>query len=309
LRRIDEGSSNRLATLPTRPAVHSIPPSDWPAGPRKQVTGLAATLARLPLRVPFVSFSLWILWATACASSSGPRPAVAAGAAVGQVATPSSGPAPTAVAAAPPPKDDGNSAAGGKAGLEHAAALEELKVARLAWGADHQGSLRVLLPDAGHWLRVKFWGMKSLVGFRYGKDHHAVVGAVVLPVSTDPAGKGGADETAPGACGKAFEAWAQPYVDAFEVAIEYEPPRAAPWSGKIAEIDSLIAKTATLGVHDEYVVAYGAYPAWPGQCLVLGVAVPARDEIERARAVRDRFVAEILPKVLVTSKTAPKETY
>jgi hypothetical protein len=169
--------------------------------------------------------------------------------------------------------------------------------------------VRVPLPDPGHWLRVKFWGMKSLVGFRYGRDHHAVVGAVVLPAPADGASQGNGDESAPGVCGKAFEAWAQPYVDAFEVAVEHEPPRAAVWHGKIAEIDALVARTATLGIHDVYAVAYGTYPAWPGQCLVVGIAVPARDEIERAKAVRDRFAAEVLPKVLVTSKTAPKEEY
>ncbi len=208
-------------------------------------------------------------------------------------------PAPV-VLPAPPPRDDGTPAQGGQAGAEHAAALEQLKAAGLGWGVDRQGSVRVPLPDAQRWLRVKFWGMKSLVGFRYGKDHHAVVGALILPVP---------DEAEPGACGNAFERWAQPYVDAFEVVIAHDPPRATPWNGKIADIDALVARTATLGVHDEYAVAYATYPAWPGQCLILGVAVPARDELERAKAVRDRFATEILPKVLVTSKTVPKETY
>jgi hypothetical protein len=235
------------------------------------------------------AFALATLGGLGCGSSASP--------------TPRSPPA--AVLAASPPKDDGTSAAGGKAGVEHAAALEELKAARFGWVADRQRSVCLPLPDAGRWLRVKFWGMKSLVGFRYGRDHHAVVGAIVLPVPADTAGV--ADETAPGVCGKVFEAWAQPYVDAFEVAIEHEAPRAATWNGKIAEIDALVARTATLGMRDEYAVAYGAYPAWPGKCLLLGVAVPARDEIERARAVRDRFATEILPKVVVTAKAAPAE--
>jgi hypothetical protein len=38
------------------------------------------------------------------------------------------------------------------------------------------------------------------------------------------------------------------------------------------------------------------------------VAVPARDELERAKAVRDRFVSEVLPTVKV-SKDEPKESY
>lgn len=205
----------------------------------------------------------------------------------------------TPVAAAPPPKDDGKPAQGGQGGKEHAAALEQLKAARLDWRVDRQNSVRVLLPDAGTWLRVKFWGVQSLVGFRYGKDHHAIVGGFIVHVP---------DETIPEACGKAFEAWAQPYVDAFEVELEHDPPQAVPWNGKIVDIDSLVATTATLGSHDQYAASYAAYPAWPGACLILGIAIPARDELERAKAVRDRIAKEVLPKVRVSEKE-PKEMY
>jgi hypothetical protein len=204
------------------------------------------------------------------------------------------------VAPAPPPKDDGLAAKGGRGGPEHAAALEQLKAARFDWRTDRQNSVRVLLPDAPSWLRVKFWGVKSLVGFRYGKAHHAIVGGFIVHV---------ADETVPGACGKAFEDWAQPYADAFEVEIAHDAPKAFPWNGKIVDVDSFVATTATLGDHDQYAAVYATYPIWPKACLVLGIAVPARDELERAKAVRDRFAAEVLPKVQVTSATEPKEMY
>ena len=216
-------------------------------------------------------------------------------------ATPHPPPPPMApVAPAPPPKDDGAASQGGEGGQAHAAALEQLRVARATWRADRQGSVRIELPDAAHWTRVKFWGVKSLVGYRYGKDHHAIVAAFVVHVD---------DETAPGACSAAFEQWAQPYVDSFEVAIEHDPPRAVPWNGKIVDIDALVARTATLGVHDEYAVAYATYPAWKKACIVMGVAIPARDELERAKAVRDRFASEILPRVRVLSVEEPKELY
>jgi hypothetical protein len=184
--------------------------------------------------------------------------------------------------------------------VAHAAALEELKSSALGWRVDKQNSVRVELPDASRWMRVKFWGVKSLVGFRYGVDHHAIVGAFTLHVD---------DETAPGACSHAFEQWAQPWVDSFEVTIHHEPPKAVPWYGKIADIDSLVAATATLGDREEYAVAYATYPAWRGACLVLGVAVPARDEIDRAKAVRDRFVDEVLPVVRVMTPAEPTELY
>jgi hypothetical protein len=204
------------------------------------------------------------------------------------------------VAPAPPPKDDGLPSQGGEGGQAHAAALEQLRVARATWRADRQGSVRIELPDAAHWTRVKFWGVKSLVGYRYGKDHHAIVAAFVVHVD---------DETAPGACSAAFEQWAQPYVDSFEVAIEHDPPRAVPWNGKIVDIDALVARTATLGVHDEYAVAYATYPAWKRACIVMGVAIPARDELERAKAVRDRFATDLLPRMRVLSAEEPKERY
>ncbi|HXN31254.1 MAG TPA: hypothetical protein VN894_05305 [Polyangiaceae bacterium] len=206
----------------------------------------------------------------------------------------------TVVAPAPPPKDDGTAAQGGEGGLEHAAALEQLKVGGLGWRIDRQNSVRVELPDPDHWLRVKFWGLKSLVGFRYGKDHHAIVAGFVIHVD---------DETAPGVCSTTFERWAQPWVDSFEVTIEHDPPKAVSWNGKIADIDSLVATTATLGDRDRYAVAYGIYPAWKGACLVLGVAVPARDELERAKLVRDRFAAGVLPNVQVVTTEEPKERY
>jgi hypothetical protein len=207
---------------------------------------------------------------------------------------------PQPIAPAPPPRDDGKPAEGGVGGAAHAAALEQLKVAALGLAVDRQESLRVPLPDVGRWMRVKFWGTKSLVGFRYGKDHHAIVGAFVVHVD---------DENAPGACGKAFEHWAQPYIDAFEVVIDHEPPRAITWNGKIVDIDALVATTATLGVRDQYAVSYATYPAWKGACLVLGIAIPARDEIDRAKAVRDRFATEALPNVQVTASEEPKELY
>jgi hypothetical protein len=205
-----------------------------------------------------------------------------------------------AVTPAPPPNDDGQPSEGGEGGAVHAAALEQLHVGALEWRTDRQRSVRVLLPDAAHWLRVKFWGIRSLVGFRYGKDHHAIVGGTIVHVS---------DESIPQACSKAFENEAAPWVESFEVAIQYEPPIAVPWNGKIVDIDALVATTATLGVHDQYAVAYATYPAWKGACLILGIAVPARRELDRAKAVRDRFVNEVLPRVQVVSRDEPKERY
>lgn len=223
--------------------------------------------------------------------------------------TPSGAPPKTVVAAASP-KDDGQSAQGGEGGAEHAAALEQLRIAPLVPRIDKQASVRIPLPDAEHWTRVRFLTVPSLVGFRYGKGHHAIVAAFVTHVD---------DNEVQGACSRSFEGFAQPMVDAFEVDLKHDPPSAFPWSpakaaGKprgvaIVEVDPLVAKTATLLLHESYAAAWAAYPAWEKACLVIGVAVPMRDEESRAREVRDRFVSDVLPKVETLSMTEPPARY
>lgn len=213
------------------------------------------------------------------------------------------------VAAAPPPRDNGGAAKGGEGGTEHAAALEQLRVAGIGAQVDRQGAVRIPLPDAGSWTRVKFWSVPSLVGFRYGKQHHAVVGAFVTHVD---------DNTVPGACTKSFEAWANPWVEAFDVELSRDAPVAVGWHpvandpepARIVEIDSVFAKTATLLARDNYAGVYAAYPVWgKTTCLVVGMAAPSRGEDDRAKAARDRFLKDVLPKVEILSPVEPKERY
>ncbi len=211
-------------------------------------------------------------------------------------------PPPRAVVAASPPQDEGRASEGGSGGNEHAAALEELKVAPLSMRADKQAAVRIPLPDAGHWMRVKFWGVPTLLGFRYGQGHHAVVGGYVTHVP---------DNSAPGACAQSFEKWALPLIDAYDIELHRLPPTAVPWhDGRIAEIETVDAKAATLVEQGEQAIAYAIYPAWQGACLVVGVAVPTRDgDKQRATEVRDRFVREVLPKIEVIRNDEPTERY
>lgn len=223
-------------------------------------------------------------------------------------ATPASAPRP--ILAASPPKDDGQSAQGGAGGDAHSAALEQLRVAHIAARPDKQASVLVPLPDAEHWTRVRFLTVPSLVGFRYGKEHHAIVAGFVTHVD---------DNSVTGACNKSFEGWAQPWIDAFEVEVKHEAPTAFAWSPpapsatprviSIVDVDPVFAKTATVLSRESYSAAWAAYPAWAKACLVVGVAIPARDDEGRARAVRDRFLSDVFPKIAVTSLTEPKERY
>lgn len=202
----------------------------------------------------------------------------------------------------PPPKDDGKPAEGAnKSGNEeHAAALEQLKVSPTGGHVDKQNSLIIQLPDPEHWMRVRFWGVQSLVGFRYGKDHHAIVGGFVTHVP---------DNKVQGACSKSFEEYAKPYIDNFDVNLDVQAPRAFPWQKEIIEVELVHAKIATMLVHDEYSAGFASYPVWDNACLIVGIAIPMRGDPERADAVRDRFVAEVFPKVQITRKDEPKERY
>jgi len=229
------------------------------------------------------------------------------------------------VAAAPPPKDDGKTSQGGAQGEAHSAALEQLKVAPTGPKTDKQNSIVVPLPDAPNWTRVRFLTVPSLVGFRYGKAHHAIVAGFITHVE---------DNTVEGACTKSFESWAMPWIEAFEVDLRHDPPSAFSWtvpapkvaapapapSGadpappppkKIAilDIDPVIAKTATVLSRETYAAAWAAYPAWEKACLVVGVAIPGREDEVRAREVRDRFVKDVLPNVKATAVTEPKDRF
>lgn len=220
------------------------------------------------------------------------------------------------VVAASPPKDDGKSADGGGGGSGHAAALEQLKVAPLVPKSDKQNAVLVPLPDAEHWTRVRFLTLKSLVGFRYGKEHHAIVGGFVTHVD---------DNGVQGACNKSFEQWAAPWIDAFDVELKHAPPVAFAWSSPLApttvpgprvkkiaivDVDPVSAKTATVLARESYEAAWAAYPAWGDKaCLVLGVAIPSRDEPARAKEVRDRFLKDVFPKIAVTGHQEPKDRF
>lgn len=212
-----------------------------------------------------------------------------------------SAPKPIANAApASPPKDDGKASKGGDGGKEHAEALEQLKTAVIGFGNDKQRSFKMPLADASHWTSVKFWGVPSLAGFRYGKAHHAIAGAFVTHV---------ADNREPGACSRSFEEWAKTYIDAFDVRLVHQPPQAVVWKGHIVEIASIDAKSAMLADQDDYRATYAAFPAWNNACIVAGMAVPGRGEVDRATDVRDRFAKEILPLLEIVAKEEPKERY
>ena len=92
----------------------------------------------------------------------------------------------------------------------------------------------------------------------------------------------------------------------FDVAVARDAATTFEWRHEQGELHTSYARTESLAMKDGFAVAYAAYPAWKGACLIVGIAVPARDDETRARAVRDRFATEVLPHVLVLAKEEPK---
>jgi hypothetical protein len=174
---------------------------------------------------------------------------------------------------------------GGDAEEPHRAALERLL--REPWGArsDKDDQLLAPIPDWENWKRVRFWGFDHLVGFRYGKDYHAATAARVLEL---PEGTPVRSET----CMRAFEAWARPQIQRFDVKLSPFQTKLARWRNQPLLIQSVDGWVSWGISSAEFSVAWTAYPAYPNACLVYGVGVRWNDQPELAKAARDRFMNE-----------------
>jgi hypothetical protein len=180
---------------------------------------------------------------------------------------------------------------GGDAADPHVAALERLLGQPWGWRNDKQDALHVPLPDWQNWRRIRYFGVPTFVGFRYGDDHHAVIGIWV---------RAAAEGTTPDQCLEAFEKWAAPTAHDFSVEVGFGDTTRSPWSpdgqgregqGEVV-VKSVEAEVNTLFSNKSYTGAYGAYVMWPKTCTIFGVAVPVRDSPELAHQVRDRYVRE-----------------
>ena len=104
---------------------------------------------------------------------------------------------------------------GGDAADPHVAALERLLSEPWGQRGDKDNQLLVALPDAGNWKRVRYWGVEHFLGFRYGKEHHALVVVFVQE----------AEEQQPTSedCLRHFDAWGRPLIKPFDV--DFDPFR------------------------------------------------------------------------------------
>lgn len=188
---------------------------------------------------------------------------------------------------------------GGDADDPHHAALERLLAEGWGWRNDRQDALHVPLPDWEHWRRVKFWGVTTFVGFRYGDSHHAVA-AVWVRRPDD----GKTDE--PASCLEQFESWGESSARKWGASFDRGELQRRKGPGGDVVVRAVDASVDSLFSHKRYAGAYAAYHLWPGTCTILGFAVPTGDDDELARKVRDRYVAEGFPALDRRRDTAPE---
>lgn len=182
---------------------------------------------------------------------------------------------------------------------EHEAAVA--KLAEAPWGMrlDKRRTLSLPLPDGGSWTHVKFWGITTLAGFRYGDSHHAVAAAFAF-ASTKT-------EATVDNCSRRFLEWGRAHAKAFDLDIGEPRVDLVPWLGAPAEgattsepmvrIYVLDAERRSVFGTARYPSAFAVYPAWKDACLVIGVSVPG-DDAPLADVVRDRLVRDALPAVV-----------
>ena len=194
---------------------------------------------------------------------------------------------------------------GGDANDPHRAALHRLLEEPWGWRNDKQDVLHVPLPDWSNWRRIRYYGMPSFVGFRYGDDHHAVIAIWVREVD---------EGTSLAQCLDDHEKWGKPMANAFGLRVERGAAIQSPWSpipgpkpeGPLEVLTrTLEAELDTLFVSGNYFAAYAAYAMWPKTCTIFAVAVADRGSKDLARQVRDRYVADGFWRLERHTETAP----
>lgn len=191
---------------------------------------------------------------------------------------------------------------GGNASDPHTAALQRLLDSPWGWRNDRQDAFHVPLSDWENWKRVRFWGVPSFVGFRYGDSHHAVMALWVKRL--DP----GDSDGDPGICIDRMDRWAKPLSSTYRVRMTSREMARGSWKtqGDVA-IRSVDAQVKALLATRTYHGTIAASFAWPRVCVVYGYAFEAGTAPEVSAKVRDRYVKEAFSRLTVYDPYTPPE--
>jgi hypothetical protein len=187
---------------------------------------------------------------------------------------------------------------GGDAPDQHAAALARLVTLPFGWGSDKDDQVRIMLPDAGMWKRVRYRGFEHLTGFRYGEDHHAI--SVVIVHDTRE-GRAPTSET----CMRYAETLARPRARALSVETQPIVETKLTWRGKPLIVHSTDGEFPFGFRRIAFAAAWVAYPAYESACLYQAFGVKYEGSPEIARRLRDRWVSEAATQVDIRTPTKP----
>ena len=176
----------------------------------------------------------------------------------------------------------------------HEDAIAHLLDAPWAGRVDRRRTVSLPLPDGAAWTHVKYFGITTLAGYRYGEDHHVALAIFSFAPPKGPATVDG--------CAKQLWDWGEERAKLYDVAIsdprveEIVWPPASATKAKLFVVDA--RRRSILGTK-RYAAAYAIYPAWPEACLAVGFAIPEAGASDDARALRDRLVRDALPALTV----------
>jgi len=200
----------------------------------------------------------------------------------------------------PDPKTISAKEPGGNAYDPQKAALDRLASEDWGWKKDKLDNFHVPLSDWQNWKRVKYWGVPTFVGFRYGDNHRAVAALWARAVQSG-------DPSTPAACLNRFEEWATPLAQGYSTTISNERDSLVRGKGK----DEIVVRTLEATVHSifgnrKYLGVVGTTIGWPNVCLTWGYAFKVEDAEDAARKARDRYAKEAFQQLERMKETAPQ---
>ena len=186
----------------------------------------------------------------------------------------------------PTPKTITREEPGGDAHDPHQAALQRLAEESWGWRNDKKDEFHFPLTDWKNWRRVRFWGVPTFLGFRYGDKHRAIAGMWLKRVRPE-------DAATPDGCMTRFEQWGMPLADAFSTKVKDVVEMRQTWkTPDDVVVRTLEADVRTLLSHRRYFGTVGATLPWPDVCAVYGFAFEIDDQEPIARKARDRYALE-----------------
>jgi len=187
---------------------------------------------------------------------------------------------------------------GGDAPDPHAASLVQMLKGPFGWANDKDDQVRVMLPNASLWKRVRYHGFEHLTGFRYGSDHHAI--AVVLVEDTRQ-GRAPTSET----CMRHAETLARPRAREFALEVQPIVETRVNWRGKSLVMHSTQGEFPFGFRRISFAAAWVAYPAYESSCLYQVFAAKYEGQPELARKLRDRWMTEAATQIDIRTTTKP----